>query len=103
MSTNIWIEPLNFRQLLTQVCVPHRYSHGPKSRDSDHLQMAPPWYIDYDQTSMSDEDEFLSEESYEFEFEDDDDAEIEENPENEHDSIVCSPSPTQIIEYPLTH
>lgn len=38
---------------------------------------------------MSDEDEFLSEESYEFEFEDDDEADIDIDQDQEQDSIVC--------------
>lgn len=38
---------------------------------------------------MSDEDDFLSEESYEFEFEDDDDPDIQENHQAEQNSIVC--------------
>lgn len=38
---------------------------------------------------MSDEDDFLSEESYEFEFEDDDEPNIQENHQVEQNSIVC--------------
>lgn len=38
---------------------------------------------------MSDEDEFLSEESYEFEFEDDDEVDIQQDQEVEQNSIVC--------------
>lgn len=40
-------------------------------------------------TIMSDEDEFLSEESYEFEFEDDDEVDIQQDQEVEQNSIVC--------------
>lgn len=39
--------------------------------------------------AMSDEEDFLSEESYEFEFEDDDDADVQEDNVTEQDSIVC--------------
>lgn len=38
---------------------------------------------------MSDEDEYLSEESYEFEFEDDDDAEVSEVISHGQESAVC--------------
>lgn len=39
--------------------------------------------------SMSDEDEYLSEESYEFEFEDDEDVETSKSISNSQDSAVC--------------
>lgn len=38
---------------------------------------------------MSDEDEYLSEESYEFEFEDDEDAEVSEIISHSLESAVC--------------
>lgn len=38
---------------------------------------------------MSDDEEFLSEESYEFEFEDEDEADIQEDHNEHEDSMVC--------------
>lgn len=40
-------------------------------------------------TSMSDEDEYLSEDSYEFEFEDDEDADVSSKISFSHDTSVC--------------
>lgn len=39
---------------------------------------------------MSDEDDFLSEESYEFEFEDEDEDEVRMDSADQQDSAVCA-------------
>lgn len=52
---------------------------------------------------MSDEEEYLSEESYEFEFEDDDEADISNSILHSHDNPVCPDIYNLISSHSLTN